>query len=173
MKLENVYSKLALEEIVLNLVGFERFSFVRQLKKNKKEARTHDSDQEIWQRTNKVHESTLKLKRFDDVFKRENRDLEMEFPFQYAVPSGAPSSLEANPTEYCNFEVEYVLEAHLIVSGANKAKKISANQQIQVLGLPNVPVLRNQEYERSFKMKGFMNFLRSSSFTSKAMLATN
>ena len=29
LKLENVYSKLALEEIVLNLVGFERFSFVR------------------------------------------------------------------------------------------------------------------------------------------------
>ena len=52
----------------------------------------------------------------------------MEFPFQYAVPSGAPSSLEANPTEYCNFEVEYVLEAHLVTSGANKAKKISANQ---------------------------------------------
>ena len=120
-----------------------------------------------------MHESTLRLKKFDEVDKSENRSLELEYPFQYSVPSGAPSSLEANPTEYCNFEVGYFLEAHLTTSGASKAKKISANQQIQVLGLPNVPVLRNQEYERTFKLKGFMAFLRSSSFTSKAMLATN
>ena len=29
VKLDNVYAKLNLDEIVLNLVGFERFSFVR------------------------------------------------------------------------------------------------------------------------------------------------
>ena len=44
VKLDNVYAKLNLDEIVLNLVGFERFSFVRQNKKNKKEARTHLGD---------------------------------------------------------------------------------------------------------------------------------
>ena len=129
VKLDNIYAKLSLDEIVLNLVGFERFSFVRQNKKNKKEALRHQADQEIWQRTNKVHESTMLLKKFNDVDTSEDRSLELQFPFQFQIPGQAPSSLESNPCEYCNFEVGYFLEAHLITKGT-KEKKISVNQQI-------------------------------------------
>ena len=138
IKLDKVDRIIDLDEIVLNLVGFERFKFVRQNKKNKKEARTHKGGQEIFQKTKRVHESTLRLKKFDEIDKSEIRQQELQYTFHYSVPHGLPSSLEASPTEYCNFEVGYFLEAHLLPCGSNKDKRVSTSHQIQVISMPNI-----------------------------------
>lgn len=146
---------------------------MRQNKKNKKEARTHKGGQEIFQKTKRVHESTLRLKKFDEIDKSEIRQQELQYTFQYSVPYGIPSSLEASPTEYCNFEVGYFLEAHLLPSGSNKDKRVSTSHQIQVISMPNVQAMLNQEHERQFKIKGFLSIFRARQFTCKAVLATN
>ena len=89
------------------------------------------------------------------------------------APAQAPSSLDCNPSEYCNFEVGYFLEAHLITLKESQQKKISANQQIQVFGKTNIPALHNQEFIQSFKLKGLVSFFKQNAFVVCTKLVTN
>ena len=101
------------------------------------------------------------LKTFNEVDKAEIRSLELKYDFQYTVPARVPPSLEASPTEYSNFEVGYFLEAAALTLRQSKIENVRTNQLIQVFGMPNVPAGPNQEYERSFKIKGFMAIFRA------------